>query len=170
MPVFAATNGSDDGFAAFDAWSKRHQTYDERYTADRWKTLASPSASVPARCFIWPSRRGRAGRTTRRPARQSESSRTPSGASSSLSTRAHRGMPSRRKGRTQSAKSNQPKALKQAQRGSKQRHLYGLTQQRFRHDNGYTNRTASGNSSPPPSRPAALARVRCSWPRRWRWL
>ncbi len=37
--VFAATNGSDDGFAAFDAWSKRHQTYDERYTADRWKTF-----------------------------------------------------------------------------------------------------------------------------------
>jgi hypothetical protein len=39
MATKAATDGSDDGFAAFDAWSKRHQTYNEDYTADKWKSF-----------------------------------------------------------------------------------------------------------------------------------
>ena len=43
MATFAATRGSDDGFAAFDAWSRRHKTYNARHTATAWKSFKPES-------------------------------------------------------------------------------------------------------------------------------
>jgi hypothetical protein len=41
MALWRATGGSDEGFELFDTWSKKHESYDEGYTAQRWQTYFS---------------------------------------------------------------------------------------------------------------------------------
>jgi hypothetical protein len=49
MATWAATNGSADGLAAFDAWSKKSAKYNARATAQKWATLfKSPPTRIGA--------------------------------------------------------------------------------------------------------------------------
>lgn len=49
MAIHAATEGSDDGFGAFDEWSKKWDGYDEQATADRWEAFhKSPPTRIGA--------------------------------------------------------------------------------------------------------------------------
>jgi hypothetical protein len=49
MAVWRATGGSAEGFAAFDAWSKKSPKYNARTTAEKWATLfKSPPTHIGA--------------------------------------------------------------------------------------------------------------------------
>lgn len=56
--TFAATRGSDDGFAAFDAWSRPHKTYNARKTVVAWKSFKPKSIGAGKLFYLakqaWP--------------------------------------------------------------------------------------------------------------------
>jgi hypothetical protein len=54
LAIYAATNGSEAGFAMFDAWSKRSGKYDARDTAQLWDSLErSPPDRIGAGSIIY---------------------------------------------------------------------------------------------------------------------
>ena len=54
MATWRATDGSDAGFAAFDAWSQKSEKYDETYTSKKWAGyFKSPPTSIGAGTILY---------------------------------------------------------------------------------------------------------------------
>lgn len=55
MAIFAATKGSDEGFAIFDKWSRKSDRYDEAVTKERWEHFkgSPPDRSTIGSIIFW---------------------------------------------------------------------------------------------------------------------